>query len=705
MAVKNPVIAKNQDRIKITWLGNVEVEFLLNKDYILGMGAVRVAETPLRSEKFPIRPVVSTPSGVRFGNFRLANIKTEKDEVIISAIVEGEDSGTDGRLDQYEQPVLVFHDQPVDVKGNIEWHLRYCDEKMDGESFLGFSYAYQFAIPKEHKFHHLLELGTWELGGTAEGSLIISRGQCCPPEFLGGQKDFYSTAILHYPSRRPSIQRVCRYAEMQCFDFQYRPSGIFWGYFEKPEHTLSFIQKNEGGDVYHHFNDFYFPYTNKIALPPYKVLYSSGSRTLTQARNVWTRAFDKCEDKVRKFYGIKREPPIPSFNATQDGRIKAGKEGNHQRFFQELADRYLPELAKNGFRNFFIPTFHSADYTETPTIRPGQGDVIHGNNCCPWDYAVCNWYGGKKAFRYFMKKARDYGLEIMIWVGMDLGANAPILREHPEYKVFGINYWDSPVFASGIRPLAVSWDLNSDCYEWLLAQLGKIRKDYGVDSVFIDSFGNFGILPLNYKDPLLKPQQHAAGKFISDLQKRCGYKRIETEACGSLGTPHFGVGPINPVAYQTALEWWLGNGRENYLYRTAPTVRILEFAQIMNEEVYFRLLSNMCIPGISQDVPVGKIRAPKFPKWLKKNNDLYMSVVKNMGRRTLLEDERGVIWKSPGSQKQVLFSYKSFKCDLEKSCRVIDMRTAQEVPLNGNKAFFRTKPFGVYVITPVNAKD
>jgi hypothetical protein len=213
--------------------------------------------------------------------------------------------------------------------------------------------------------------------------------------------------------------------------------------------------------------------------------------------------------------------------------------------------------------------------------------------------------------------------------------------------------------------ILITMDLNNpDCFEWEYQKLKALYEATGVDGLFHDSYGNMTFLPLNYADETRRGQQDAYERLIARLQK-LGMKSFSVEGIGALGTGHFGMhlADTSPEArgqYQNALDWWIGQEDMLYGLNMGMDQQVWPGREDEARRFAFRCLAGGGRFGFT--ATEGNVEM--WSGWLKELNQLHARLGALTGRRTLLPEDKGVLWERE-SGDSVLFAFRSFAWPLE----------------------------------------
>jgi hypothetical protein len=275
------------------------------------------------------------------------------------------------------------------------------------------------------------------------------------------------------------------------------------------------------------------------------------------------------------------------------------------------------------------------------------------------------------AWKYFTEHAHALGLKVGTWMGNQMSRNAPILREHPEW--FSIGRTGKSNLGGYTSMLGSAADWNSGFRQWVVDDLKQWRDEGGLDYLFIDSWGNLGLLPIHFSHNFTNNLDGIA-RLIADLQQ-AGFEYIQNESVGPFCIPRFGVGTHQTQAEgQNSLYWWLGNedlaDGLNICMRHLPGQSEEEA-----HAFHFRLLANYSLFSLQswtdetpkeladkeEDVPfwtgtAGQSepahRYPLLSIWPQVRDFMHGH------RRTTLPEGQGVLWT--GGACSVLWSYRPF---------------------------------------------
>ncbi len=683
----------------------VTLELLLEGEFLLGLGEITAAGLPVRSGQVPLRPVIQTGHGVAYRRFRLEHIHENGDTVVLVTTALGEPQLFGEWRDEYDFPMAWPQIQPDQFEDRLEWLLRPERLTLEGVEYTGFSYALRY-VSSQRQIHQVTIEATWELGGHAEGNTLLYQGQINPPVHRCTRESRFSTECLRRLDLAGdpfgySFQFGSRYSPVQCFDFQYNELGCLYGFWPEFVSVKSLIQKNAGEEVVFVLDQYQFAESGEVTLPRKCIMFAPGPEgglPEHEARDRWQRCLDHAQGIVRAAYGIPKTPVKPEVGAPyragldQNGRLLmhvGGQACRPEKVLYAWGD-LLPELAEQGVRRLFPEVMAESDITEngyTYKILTGiHGDLMTSSVCNVWRYRCADFWGGWKAWEYFYEKGKEVDLEIGHWCGMHLSCNAPIFQEHPEFVCRHVNTRPH----GGGYAFNLCWGLNWNvAWAWMLEQWAEWKR-HGLDYIFFDSMGNWGLLGADYQRGG-EPNAPGIGKFIGGLAE-LGIRAFSVEGIGPFGVGRFGLADnkredvLAPgsVAGQNDWSWWVGN--EDLAIDCLPMLH--PHPERTPEELrvqFFRCIANRALPS-----------AYPVPDWLRDLWHTFNLVSPLMVNRRLLPGGRGVHWS--GGEADLLFAYQALEWPLPRTARVDRIVAGEPEPVEF-AGVLRAKPWSVYRIS------
>lgn len=661
----------------VTLSNGVEIDLLLDAETLLGFGEIRIGGVIVRSGAAPLAPVIATGHGVDYREFRLQEIREEDGGVVLDTIAMGAPHLYGEYRDEYDFPMAWPKLQPAQVQDRVEWILRPEGVTVEGVEYTGFSYTFRYQS-EERSIHSITVQATWELGGSATGNTLLSQGQIYPPVHKCTPESRFSTECLRRLDMVDdpfgySFQFGSRYSPTQCFDFQHGPLGSLYGYWPEFVAVKSLLQKNLGEEVAWVIDNYMFAESGEVTLPRKCLVFAPApveGWSDEAGRDRWQRCLDHAQGIVREAYGIPKTEVKPEVGTPyladldENGKLimRVGNKVCQPQDILYVWGDMLKELADQGVRRVFPEVTGVSDITEWGyryKLMTGiHGDLIISSVCQIWEYKAADFWGGWPAWEYFYEKGQEAGIEIGQWCGMHLSNNAPILQEHPEFIATHLNTRPH----GGGYGFNLSFGLNwNTAWEWMLEQWAEWKR-HGLDYIFFDSFGNYGMLGCDFKRGG-EPNAEGLGKFVGGLVE-LGVRIFSIEGIGPFGVGRFGLNDnkredvVAPgsVAGQNDWSWWVGN--EDMAIDCLPMLqphpdRTAEELQAQ----FFRCIANRALPSV---FPI--------PEWLRELWHTFNALRPEMITRRLLPGGQGVHWT--GGPAELLFAYEAMDWPLPAGAKV-----------------------------------
>jgi len=708
-------ITRTARALRIRLRTGSEVTFALKKGCILGITHVRQDKVPLRNPERPWRPVVTTPEGIHYAEFVLTGVKRLRGGgVRIEAEARGVRTLVREEQDEYLGDVLDLSAQHEVTSDRFAWILQPSALVLDEKEFSGFSFQYEYrSSDPKRKLYRLFDDATWEIGGRVAGNTLFCQGQCNPPLTSLRRNLNFTTACNYYgaemkpmemgPEQRVSFQRLPRIGTLQAFDFLCHRAGVLFGRFDPLEEVMSVIQKKKGEDCLHVVDELRRPMAARLRTHPKHILFHRTERAwpIEQYKNLWTRAYDMVHDELRARHGIRPSPVQPRvwlpqisgetahFGATSVPRA---------RFLYHLADNAVPLWADMGVREICAFSLWVTDYTVDRKLCKDDsglhGALMVGSICNVRVHEVDPLWGGEKALAYFVDKAHRRGMQVQLWWASHLSRRAPIFTERPDFMLMardglpnGGGYGHQTIITADLA--------NPDCADWIFGNLKAVHEATGFDGLFHDSYGNMTFLPVNYADQVRRGQQEAYARFVHRLQKT-GVESFTVEGIGPWGVGHFGMDLLPAKRapgsrFQNAFDWWIDHPDMVYRLNIGIGAKPWPGKARKAQEVAFRCMAAGGRFGFTEHEDGIEV----WRGWLREQNRLHARLGPLFGRRTLLPQDRGVLWERENGDR-LIFAFRSFVHRTDVDTDVCEVTADGEIPVQVRSGVLRAKPWRVY---------
>jgi hypothetical protein len=516
-------VRRDGDRVLVIFPHGTELEFRFPAGAPGGLFRVGAGGLPLRDATHPQEPVISSEEGLTFHPEALQAVEQDGDAVTLVLAMRAQVEHYRERGDWYNSCISTEQlDRPC--RAVVRWTVAPKSVTIGGETLHGFSYRFQAESP-EVDIHHLLDRQNWEIGGAASGNTVINRGGYIRPEHTATLDSRHTTSEEFLRVRQrffTYMQLRPRFGYVQCFDYQTGPRGTLLMYFERPTAIRSLLHKEPGRDRFQYYDDHWVRSASSLETTWRHVVFlPTTGEDLWHGRNRWLRCWDFCAQHYRDAYGMHEGEPEPGF-AMQYWTTDMAR----NRAFNEVVRGLLPQMAKLGFTQWFMPHFFDSNMLAMKGIDPNH--ITSHNPCCPRDFVWHAEIGGAAWVKQVLAEARGHGLIPQQWISAHMACEspvAPLLNEHPEWMVRSHN--GAPF--DGHARVAACVDINSGYGAHYRQRLLDMLKD-GVGNFFADSYPNFNMLPVNYATPGLEPQQDAVLRIQSDCQKAGAEWYVEGES-------------------------------------------------------------------------------------------------------------------------------------------------------------------------------
>ena len=673
-------VTRSAKQIRISFANGINLEFALNQNDLLGIGAVTFAGKPLRSPAEYIQPEIATPYGMQIVRFELDQVSEEGDAIVISTKpfyqlihrMEWTEHAMHPLINTASWSKSPFHPEAC----RLDWIIKEVNESHDGLAYSGFSYGFRYSCPSE-PIYQIEDKATWELGGNIVGNGFIMRGANEPHTRFKDDTVLYSGWYFPGIANPHVFQHKPLYTQLQGFTFQYDDDHVLLTVHEKPSHVRALYQRESGEQHLLHFNQFCFDLTTAVTPPARKVLAAKRpNRNDTVLLNHYLRVRDGLQEEHRRHYGLKYDKTRPGAHVETWQIVDMA---SFKPVFEQLK-------AWGINRTFVMPLWRSTETDINPRFKNDRDRFgVFGNMCCPLELEIADAYGGWDGFRELMQTAKALNLETFMWYSTHYSSMTPLLAKFPDLFCRDVN---GQFNRNNYGHVLLAVNQRSPKYQQYLLDRVSKAKDCGLTGIFHDSHFNLATDTINFlhsesveeghpppadtgfrKPADLKKQDHIVSMHDTalELQRRLQNEvgllyYVESE--GALGTPM--AGP----------DYKFVRGNE-YLYSNMDADLDYQAAKDFGDDLtmsYFRALSARLVYQIQ--INPDHFPAPEaISKWW--NPDTMAPLARAFSRVEpymddlwVLEGDRGLLWKSP--QADVVFAYRDFDHVIQTRAEVLD---------------------------------
>ena len=663
-----------------SWLhlnSGTDIELRFQGDEFLGLGNIRIGGVPVRDGRWPLCPRIETPEGFYFHRFELLEVVETGTGVVLRTRAHSLPLPRQYRADWYRP--IVPTALPVDAPAaEVDWLLNTRELSLDGERFAGFGYAFRFQ-GNGCRIHRLTDWGTFELGGTADGVLLVSRTATRPPEHNLSLASRFTTAEEYGPNREQPDgfyrQLMPRFGMVQCFDYQWRPEATLLLAYERPAYINSLVQKNAGEPWIQVVDEHWFPLAAEVTTPAHWVLLHqpAAAERLHQGRTRWMR----CWQWSRKHYSAALKMPVtkPFLMCQVADYATPGQPDTGVDILRAVRDEVLPAAARFGFNAVYFEPWWECNASQPNAVSGCASGVASSLSvCAPFDYRFAAGWGGDALMKEVADAGRRLGVKAMPWLAIHLAnrlPDSPLFRDHPEWRI--TDYNGAPY--DGDYGDLCSGDLNGPFGEHFADCVRHAVEQVGVQAWFFDSYSNLTVQPINFRDPLLRPQIEK----VWELQRYCLQHGVAwtIEADGPFGHGCFGMALTRQAAgAAAAIEDFSGDHAYSLLDANHRFGHSSTTPDSFPTDTFYRSLAcggPLC-PSLSRRDPgLWQWITPDIQRWLR----AYRLAENDMLRPTLLPDDLGILWDNPGanSATRILWAFRDGTFDLATPTPVAELPT------------------------------
>lgn len=665
------------DKHKLTFDNGFAIRVLSTGRRFGGLGRISYADVSLRSDQAPWSLYFESDAGWRFDCFDLQEVQSDGKDATITLTATGRYNPRiqDGDAMGDSRFVAPRLEAPV---ATVRWRFKTICESIHEREWQGLTMAIEVDSPGA-PVNWLLEHATWEIGGAAEGCVLIQQDvSTIDPEQVVQADSAFSTIEAFYTKEAGAwggsypMDMLPRAAGASICDFQVKSGLALCLFAEKPGLTRARLEKFADEDVIHYLDRPFFPLTEQ-ARPPARTLLVCAQDTPYERhawRNLWLDVYTHVRGRILSHYEF--EPVVPHPGICAHLWDKELKERN-ETWTKELINAF-PHLAALGFKDIF--TF---GVWESVTSDPERRDE-DGNICGPYAFRFAERFGGAAGMRELCNAAREEGLLIYQWYGFQFSQYSPIWKEHPEWLLREQHGdpWDARY--GGL------WcgRMRTDFGDFLQEQILRVAEETGITGMFIDSYQNLGVTCVDWQAPDKAPQAERIWRMQSELQKRGFHFRCE------IVTP-FGVSQVGIYGFaedKFRRRLWDDTVESDayFVHFDAPpgfhTKGDAYTVERIDPAAYFRLAAHRAIPLMGTNPWHGKpLPGGDMAAAYGRVNRLYNEALPRMHRLRLVPGGTHVIWLDDMNQPSVIWAFEDVRINLEAA--ILDLETNSS-PDRGN---------------------
>ena len=657
-------------------LADCRFEILSEGDAFIGLGAIHIGKTKVRSGRLPMRPYTETYQGLGLAGLRLLGIDASRSELRLKLKASFRRLPAQVMRDHSFDPIhdtADWDDQAAASTARFDIVLRKAADSFAGVKFAGFSYQYDYKS-KDVPVYWIMDYASWELGGDMTGATAVSQSSCSAPVARFDADTAWTTeGIVHWADANAKANPVMthnlpRWASHQAFDFQFKRNATLIGVFERVELIRSLLRREPGKPELKTFDKHIFDQTLRFATSPKKILLNTDPKTEIDQQNVWTWIFDAAANRARAEFGLKEEPMVPHLS------VNYWENFTYETYYKDL----LPAAVKLGFKALFIDPCNKNSMTERMPC-----EEWHWNMCCGHEYEPAPRLGGPKKLKELVDYCTAHGIRAYSWTNNDQAHTSPISNHRAtpgvlaefnprEFGDWFVKMEDTRLRYGGAYASAfaiLNFGKEQPRKYWVKC-LKKNRQETGIAGYLFDSFYNLGFMPVDYSDCTPTTMWRGTLKGMKELQDADVHFRIES--FGAFGEVQHGC----PASYNVenlfaCYKVNLGTG-----YTTIPTGQEKPRADVWPVDLYYTILAHMAKPHHELFLN-GKRLDELFTDGHVKALADYNNNYQFMHKRILQKDGKCVVWHDAAGKRATIWNIKTRTVALPG--KVADLTTGQDL--------------------------
>lgn len=650
-----------------------------------GIGAVSIDDIALRDAQLPWSFYTESDSGewsVRFERFTLEKVEEQGDEVALVLRSVGQwmprrqeaDAMGEARIAsrRLSAPEAVF-----------TWRIRALTETIHETEWRGVASQIAFesvAAP----LHWVMETATWELGGRADGCVLVQQdvSTISLEETVRSDSRFSTIEKFHTDGWGGSfpMDMLPRGAGAAICDFQTKGSTALCLFAERPGLTRARLEKFPDENVIHYLDRVYFPLSGRGVLPERKLLACRAESDLQRHewRNLWLDCFTEVRKRILANYDFALEVPEPQ----SGGHLWDEDLKRLGASWADPLERDLSEYARLGYKQLFL---HGVWESITSDPHP----PAPGNICCPYAFRFADAFGGTQRMKQLNDAAESKGLRLMQWFSFHLSEHAPVWKEHPDWLLQEANGdpWD------GNYRTLYSGRMRSDYGKEFLRQISEVKKQTGIAGIFWDSYQNLGVTCLDWGAADKAPQADDIFRMQAELQRQGFRQRIEV--VGIFGVSAVALFGFRNNQFRRRLWDEFVDGDQAFALMDCSPTFFTRGEDYLTEdrlspERYFWMAAHRCVPPLSANPWTDLLpNMPQFPGGAQAEaygrvNRLYNAALPSMHRMRLQKNGTHVVWLDRNDEPSVIWSFQD--TEISEQYHLVDLENGQPTPSGRLKA-------------------
>jgi hypothetical protein len=395
---------------ELTLSSGISLNLLEVEGIYRGIGAVEAGGVPLRGPHRPALFDIRTPDGFQFSDWRIDAFESHSDFAELTMVPSVVGGGLMEWMLHEVRPRLNTADWAGSPERATGTSLRLKFESIDGafgiKDAIGFRYRLTYSSER-YPIYKILDRASWEIGGGAIGNSFWLRNSFAPCLFdIQSIEQHYSTEwFLPSASNSSVFQFLPWQTALEGFTLTFHELGALATWSPRVSHIRSLFEKQSGIDSLFHWHEHCGDLSANFETAPIEVIWIPGSLSMADRWNLYEAVREHVAQVLHDDIGMKRDRIAP-YGVIEEWRIPD---------LQRYRANALPKLLDSGIKTIFLPN----------EFENNMNTFGVSNMCCTVDYKVAETVG-EDNLRDFCSAALAGGAKVEMWGNTALSTLVPI---------------------------------------------------------------------------------------------------------------------------------------------------------------------------------------------------------------------------------------------------------------------------------------
>lgn len=552
------------------------------------------------------------------------------------------------------------HGQSFEPAGTIRWVIQPDSRNIAGWGWKGWKQHFEVQLDDEQKVNNFRALSTWEIDGTPKDLTVVSlryrglgrieqtlqtddggrvRNAWSTPDIIAGaiggaplispvvpvSKDVDDRGYAMQHRIQSWISKCARGGGQSFFDFQFRPQAALVAFHNRQSNLRAMNEALPGDRVVGTSDEEWFPLSSSLQTTPRSFLAlvtKDDPLTINESRSRYREVDQYIRDQISEELDFVQYEPLPGIGVLYD----AGWSG----FFTKLGQQDIARYADQGVKLIAI---HNPGWVNGRYQGPEGPPAAGGGVCNIYDYLPTE--DVKEPWKMVTRANAANGVAWYVWIGQTTWKDAPLCKE----VGYDAKHWSLNGPHDEHGPGYGGENLKGNIFderfrEVFLGRLDSVRRNYGYNGFWTDSFQNLFMSQLNWasEDPELRggSMQRAWWEQIAAWSRDGLAWMAESHSFPGMSCSIEVHHMFEDHWYFTHTWKWLrGNSQNSWTKK-----------QWDDTAFKFMAAKAWIAPDCSYNRPIPEKFAGTFSRYARE----YAAALPEMRRSWILEGENGVIW-------------------------------------------------------------